>query len=405
MNILLVRTTGFPPDLRIEKEAKSLLEAGHDVHLLCSGTRNEPSRDAWREMQIYRIADHNYYWTKLFNILSYIFRLDIRFLFKVRKLIKYHNIDIVCVYNTPIFPSVWFATWKLNTPIILVMLEYYPALLNTLSKNFLTRIKHPSFVCRFVDNLSTKYADYVIVMADELKEQILKNGKRSRKIEIVSNYHQIDKEINIDHRLLKNYENRFVLSYIGLVNASHRGVDIPIHAMSHIIKKIPEVLLLIVGSGRALPEMRELACELKLQDYVEFTDWVPFHLVPTYISASTVGLIPYRIDDHTDTTLPHKLFQYMALGKPVVASRARAIARIISQTKCGYVVPPEDPTTLSKTIISLYENKAGVTEMGRNGARWVADKYNWEAEFLKLNQIYLSFRRNSDKISALKKTP
>jgi glycosyltransferase involved in cell wall biosynthesis len=323
----------------------------------------------------------------------------------VRKLIKHHDIDIVCVYNTPIFPTVWFATWKLKTPIILVMLEYYPALLSTLRKGFLSRIKNPSFVCRFVDNLSTKYADYVIVMADELKERILKNGKRSQKIEIVSNYHQIDKEIHIDHGLLKKYENRFVLSYIGLVNASHRGVDIPIHAMPHIIKNIPEALLLIVGSGRALPEMRELTCELKLQDYVEFTDWVPFHLVPTYISASTVGLIPYRIDDHTDTTLPHKLFQYMAIGKPVVASRARAIARIISQTKCGYVVPPEDPTTLSKTVISLYENKAGAIEMGRNGARWVADKYNWEAEFLKLNQIYLSFRRNSDKISALNKTP
>ena len=95
----------------------------------------------------------------------------------------------------------------------------------------------------------------------------------------------------------------------------------------------------------------------------------------------------------------------MALGKPVVASRARAIARIISQTKCGYVVPPEDPTTLSKTVISLYKNKADAAEMVRNVARWVADKYNWEAEFLKLNKIYLSFRRNSDKISALNKTP
>lgn len=405
MNILLVRTTGFPPDLRIEKEAESLLEADHNVYLLCSGSRNELTRDAWREMRIYRIADHNYFWTKLFNILSYIVRFDIRFSFKIRKLIKYHNIDIVCVYNTPIFPSVWLATWKLKIPIILVMLEYYPALLSTLRKGLLSRIKNPSFVCKFVDNLSTKYADYVIVMADELKEQILRNGTRSQGIEIISNYHQINKEVHIDHELLKKYENRFVLSYIGLVNASHRGVDVPIHAMPHIIKNIPEVLLLIVGSGRALPEMRELVWELKLQDYVEFTDWVPFHLVPTYISASNVGLIPYRIDDHTDTTLPHKLFQYMALGKPVVASRARSIARIISQTNCGYVVPPEDPTTLSKTIINVYEDKAGATEMGRNGARWVADKYNWEAEFLKLNKIYLSFRRNIDKISALHKTP
>ena len=399
MNILLVRTTGFPPDLRIEKEAESLLEAGHDVYLLCSGSRNETSRDVWREMRIYRILDHNYFSTKLFNILSYILRLDIRFLFKVRKLIKHHDIDIVCVYNTPIFPSTWLATWKLKTPIILVMLEYYPALLNSLRKGFLSRIKNPSFVCRFVDKLSTKYADYVIVMADELKERILKNGIRSQKIEIISNYYQRGKEIHIDPRLLKKYENRFVLSYIGLVNASHRGVDVPILAMPHIIKNIPEALLLIVGSGRALPEMRELACELKLQDYVEFTDWVPFQLVPTYISASNVGLIPYRIDDHTDTTLPHKLFQYMALGKPIVASRARAIARIISETKCGYVVPPEDPATLSKTVISLYKNKAGATEMGRNGARWVAEKYNWESEFLRLNKIYLSFRRNSDEYS------
>ena len=395
MNILLVRTTGFPPDLRIEKEAKSLIAAGHSVYLLCSGHRDEHSLDQWDKMRVHRLKNPGFFPNKIFNLLYYILRLNFRFALKARQIIKRHHIEAVCVYNTPVFPSIWLAARGLKTPIVLVMLEYYPALLDTLRQNFFDHIKHPKFSTSLVDSISTRLADCVIVMAEESKQLILRNGVPAAKVEVVTNSWELNNRISVDKKLESQYTNNFILSYVGLVNASHRGVDIAVRAMVFIAKRIPEAILVIVGSGRALEEMKKLVQELKIESHVVFTGWVDFERVLSYIKLSHLGLIPYRIDAHTDTTLPHKLFQYMACGKPVVASRARAMARIINQTHCGYVVPPEDPLALSRAVVSLYENPDKALEMGRNGVQWVKNRYNWESESRKLNRIYLSLKNNS----------
>jgi glycosyltransferase involved in cell wall biosynthesis len=395
MNILLIRTTPFPPDLRIEKEAKSLIAAGHTVYLLCSGHRDEHSLDRWDKMQIYRVKDYSFFFTKLFNILYYFFRLNFRFAFKARQIVRRHHIEVVWVYNTPIVPSIWLATRGLHTAIVLVMLEYYPALLDTLRQKFLDHIKHPKIMVKLVDRTSTRLASAVIVMAEELRQLIVKKGVPQTKVEVIANHWELKNKILTDKRLEQRYANKFVLSYVGLVNASHRGVDIAVKAMPYIVEKIPDALLLIVGSGNAVEAMRKLVRELEIEPHVVFTGWVDFDRVPAYISVSHLGLIPYRIDHHTDTTLPHKLFQYMALGKPVVASHARAITRIINQTHCGYVVPPEDPLALSRAAVRLYENPDETLEMGRNGIRWVKKRYNWESESVKLNRIISSLKNNT----------
>jgi glycosyltransferase involved in cell wall biosynthesis len=394
MNILLVRSTGFPPDLRIEKEARSLLKAGHKVHLLCSGKRGEPREDSWGKMYIHRLVDNNFLLTMIINLLYYVFRINFRFTFHTRKLIKKYQIEAVCIYNTPYVPSVWLATKRPKIPLILVVLEYWPASLNSIRLGFWDRIKEPIFMAKFIDNLGSRLVDFVVVMAEELKELVIQYGVPSSKIEVVTNAWELETEISIDKKLEKKYEDRFVVSYIGLVNAPHRGVDVAIRAMTYIVKRVPEALLLIVGYGNLLEEMKRLAKDLKVDSQVVFTGKVAFQQVPTYISLSQACLVPVRIDKHTDTTLMHKFFQYMALGKPVVSTRTRTMARVIEETQCGYIVPSEDPVALSDAVIDLYKNKEKALEMGRNGARWVKEKYNWESEFIKLNKIYLSLRRS-----------
>jgi glycosyltransferase involved in cell wall biosynthesis len=231
-------------------------------------------------------------------------------------------------------------------------------------------------------------------MAEECGELVFRYGVSSAKIHVITNAWQLNNKVVINKRIKKQYEKKYVISYVGLVNAPHRGVDIAIKALSYVRKSIPEVLLLIVGDGKLLQSMKELVAELKLEHYVAFTGWVPFDYVPTYISLSRVGLLPLRINDHTDTTLPHKLFQYMALGRPVVASTARAMGRIINQTNTGYLVPPEDPGAIAEAIIDLYRNPEKTNEMGNNGIKCVKELYNWESEFVKLNNLYLSLQSN-----------
>ncbi|MDZ7345428.1 MAG: glycosyltransferase WbuB, partial [candidate division KSB1 bacterium] len=88
-----------------------------------------------------------------------------------------------------------------------------------------------------------------------------------------------------------------------------------------------------------------------------------------------------------DSTIPHKLFQYMLLEKPVLVSDAAPLKRIVEECKCGKVFRSDDPKHFSDMIQTLYESSESY---GANGKRWVEKKYNWENTSKNLITLYSS---------------
>ena len=75
-------------------------------------------------------------------------------------------------------------------------------------------------------------------------------------------------------------------------------------------------------------------------EHVRFEGWVEFSRVPSYLAASDVCILPLVRSVQTDAALPHKLFQYMLMGKPVVASACVEMSRVIEESGCGLLFPP-----------------------------------------------------------------
>ncbi|MEN8194303.1 MAG: glycosyltransferase, partial [Bacteroidota bacterium] len=107
--------------------------------------------------------------------------------------------------------------------------------------------------------------------------------------------------------------------------------------------------------------------------------------------ASNMCLIPHLKSVHTDNTIPHKLFQYMILEKPVVASNCNPIIRIIEETKAGLIYQSNNEADLAAKVISLYEDTKLRKEMGRKGKEAVLEKYNWDKASKNLISIYSEF--------------
>src|SRR3972149_2248964 len=103
------------------------------------------------------------------------------------------------------------------------------------------------------------------------------------------------------------------------------------------MKKYPETRLQIIGDGTELNSLKGLVKILNLEKSVDLKGWVNFSEVPKIIKESTICLIPHLRSEHTDTTIPNKIFDYMAMGKPVVASDCEPLKRIIQEEKCGFV--------------------------------------------------------------------
>ena len=103
-----------------------------------------------------------------------------------------------------------------------------------------------------------------------------------------------------------------------------------------------------------------MAQELSVSNYVVFEGFQPQEKIPSYIIASSIGLIPHLKTAHTDNTIPHKLFHYMLMNKPVVAANCNPIERILNESNAGliYRITIKNLTNLYKNIeFKITQNK------------------------------------------------
>jgi glycosyltransferase involved in cell wall biosynthesis len=131
---------------------------------------------------------------------------------------------------------------------------------------------------------------------------------------------------------------------------------------------------------------------LQIEKYISFEGWQPHKLLPSYIQASDVCIIPHLKTGHTDNTIPHKLFQYMLLKKPVLASNCKPIERIISETKCGLIYKSNDADDLAQKAVEIF-NQSEINKIGENGFNAVITKYNWKETSKNLIDLYSSISK------------
>ncbi|CAI3797042.1 hypothetical protein GLGCALEP_01702 [Pseudomonas sp. MM221] len=121
---------------------------------------------------------------------------------------------------------------------------------------------------------------------------------------------------------------------------------------------------------------------------VDFLGWLDREGVKQLLDSSMAGLVTLHPTPNYLDALPVKMFEYMAVGLPVIASDFPLWRDIIDSSKCGVCVNPLDPQQIAGCIDYLVSNPVEAEEMGRNGQRAVLDKYNWGVEAKKLSQFY-----------------
>ncbi len=125
-------------------------------------------------------------------------------------------------------------------------------------------------------------------------------------------------------------------------------------------------------------ELLNLSRELGIEDRFIFTGVVPYDRVPAYINASDVCAAPFILARNAKIGLsPLKLYEYMACGKPVVASAISGVADALEASKGGISVLPENPEALAGAILKLLENKELRASMGSKGLSYVTENYSW----------------------------
>jgi glycosyltransferase involved in cell wall biosynthesis len=412
MKIGMVLGSKFPPDIRIEKEVRTLLSTGHRLHLLAymSGKPEELPEEEIEGLKVRRILrepDQLPTARRSLNSLRfYLTFTNAYWASHIERYVQDFRINVLHVHDLPLVGTALGVGQRLGIPVVVDLHENFPASLrlsieaDPSSRSWLT--PHPRRWVTY-EQRGVRSATHVIVVVDEAKERLIEEyGLEPEKITVVMNVEDADhfRSLDLDQDILTHHKDSFVISYIG-GGGRHRGLDTAIKAMPYLRESIPHVRLVLVGIGRQeSDEYRMIAETQRVQDHVEIIAWQPFHKVPSYIEASQVGLVPHYQNPHTDATVPHKLFQYMLMSKPVVVSSCRPLKRIVEETKSGLVFQAGDPKDLAKQILMLHVDPALQRECGRRGHEAATHRYDWAIEGRKLTGLYESLseqRRREDK--------
>ena len=175
--------------------------------------------------------------------------------------------------------------------------------------------------------------------------------------------------------------------YVGFVGSffRHQGIEVLIDAAPTIVHRLPDVRFLLVGDGIMRQTWAERISTRGLSASFLFTGQVPYSEVPLYIGATELCVAPF-LADRGDAS-PLKLFDYLACGRPVVASAIPPLRDLLSRAEGIAPVPPEDPEALAKEIIRLLEDQETARRLGEKGRRWVLEAHSWQAAAERLLQV------------------
>jgi glycosyltransferase involved in cell wall biosynthesis len=213
-------------------------------------------------------------------------------------------------------------------------------------------------------------------------------GIDPQRIFVVGNTEDIDAVDQVEEHAIALPRSEMVLLYVGGFGP-HRGLDIVIRSMPSIIQQIPSALFVVVGDGPDRQWLEQLANRLGVAQSVRFEGRQPFSLVHNYIHASDVCLVPHLANPHTNATMPHKLFQYMYMEKPVIVSTAIPLARVVTETGAGLIFESGNPDSFARRVFEA-QNRGLRRTLGQRGHTAVKERYNWRYDAQRLNELYRS---------------
>ncbi len=174
----------------------------------------------------------------------------------------------------------------------------------------------------------------------------------------------------------------FTVGFVGSLKPWH-GLPVLIEAFHQLHQEEPRSRLLIVGDG---PERAKLSDDIErrgLQAAVQLTGSVPPDQIPGRLASMDVAVAPY-LPLTPFYFSPLKMFEYMAAGLPVVASRIGQIARVIQNDVNGVLFPPGDPLALAAALNRLRNDPEERIRLGREARKSVLQKHTWHQVVLRI---------------------
>lgn len=304
--------------------------------------------------------------------------------YKVYRLAKKQNCSVYHFQDPELIPTGLLLKWLTQSKVVYDVHEDYPN--QMLTKYYLKKWERKFFyhIVKFFEFISDKCFD-AIVVADNF---VYKNFNPSKTV-ILYNFPSLklmrETEQQLDNSGKKEYDiifpgtlSKFTAEMIVNIvkEASNRGYALKCLLISPFDFK---------GGKQWIIDRTK---ELSIDGQFTLMDRVPPYEVPKYLKLTRIGLIPLPDTLKMRSNIPTKMFEYMFNRLPVITGELPPSVQFLAKDPFGYLVDPNSYMEYTDRIIELLNDENKALQMGSLGRRLVEEKYNWENEEIKMNELY-----------------
>lgn len=365
LKVIMLLANAFDPDPRVHNIAKVLSEKNYEVTIFAWDREGRyPRNEIIDKIRVVRPYLRSTYGKELSQLFAFLLFQVRAFVFLLR-----NNFDIVHPNDFDTLIPAFLAAKLKRKKIVYDCHEDYPAMMR--DKN----LKLLSVIIYRMQSFIIKRLDLILVVSPIFEKAFKEDGAKNVKLILnckdLSEYIiQPDKIKDLRRRL--NIENKFSFLYIGRLSK-----DRNLEEMVEIFKNIsnPDIFFIIGGNGVLGEKIKTSSSFCK---NVKFLGVVQPDQVPLYTRATDVVIAIYSKEKLNNVrSVPNKIFEAIAAGKPIIASKYGFTGQVINETKCGIAIDPGNADEIKKAVVEISTDKIFYDNIVSNSKK-AQEIYNWK---------------------------
>ena len=368
----------YPLEPRARREAEALVEAGMQVDTVCLRKDGEKAQENVNGVQVYRLPLQKNRSSKLNYIAQYLLFLVLCFM-KLSWLHLRNRYDMVIVHNMPDILVLSALVPKMTGS--KVMLDLHDPVPEIFMTKYCVDQSHPVVrLLAFIETCCIRFCDIVITPNISFRNLFVSRGCPEGKICIVMNS-PIERIFSCCREqprpVTRKDPESFVIMFHGSIFERH-GVDTAVEAMAQLKQEISQLQFKVFGDGDYLKEFLQLIEAHDLGDVVKYRGLVPLEQIAKEIQDSDIGIITNKRNPFTDVNFPTRIFEYLSLGKAVVAPMTQGILDYFDDKSIFYF-EPGDPQSLCNAILRIYRGREKLGDVVARGQQ-ICYENRWELQ-------------------------
>lgn len=261
-----------------------------------------------------------------------------------------------------------------------------------INRNWGNPLKYESISER-IELLNLHAADVVVTVSRPLKDELLARGIDGDKILVNPNGVDVESySPKIDGNIVRlryGLSNKIVIAFIGTFGKWH-GAEVLTEAFGRLLKTHPEyryrVRLLLIGDGATMLQVKYIVEQYAMADICILTGLVQQEKGPQYLAAGDILVSPHvpNPDGTPFFGSPTKLFEYMSMGKGIVASDLDQIGEVLKHNETGWLVKPGDTNSLMMGLKTLVDNPELRERLGKTARKEAIAEHTWKEHTRKI---------------------